>query len=178
MNPDSPSRNDFPNFAAALFSKRIATVAVALFLLLPVLAQEATPPASNAFDPATESRVLEISDQLRCPVCQGLSVKESNTVIAENMKSEIRDRLAQGKSEAEILEFFQLRYGEWILRTPKADGINLLVWIGPFVAIAVAFALTAWKFHGWRQRGESSEATASLTDEEEEKFNRLFKRES
>jgi len=73
---------------------------------------------------------LEIAHELRCPTCQGLSVKESNTAISEGMKGEIKNQLGQGKSKAEILKYFQTRYGEWILRTPPQEGMNLsLYWV-------------------------------------------------
>lgn len=82
-----------------------------------------------------EKLVRKIAYELRCPVCQGLSVKESEAGISVNMKNKIIELLKEGKSEEEIYQYFELRYGEWIRRTPKKEGFNLLVWIAPFAVI-------------------------------------------
>ncbi len=86
----------------------------------------------------SENRVREIAHKLRCPTCQALSVKESEAGIAENMKIKIRQLMEEGKNEEEILQFFIDRYGEWILRSPKKEGFNLVLWIAPggFIVLA------------------------------------------
>ncbi|MBL0691544.1 MAG: cytochrome c-type biogenesis protein CcmH [SAR324 cluster bacterium] len=79
-----------------------------------------------------DAEIRRISDLLRCPTCQGLSVKESESSIANSMKSEIRRLLLENNNEEQVLGYFEERYGEWILRNPKKEGFNLLAWIGPF----------------------------------------------
>lgn len=89
-------------------------------------------------DEAREQRVREIAHQLRCPTCQAMSVKESEAGLANNMKAKIQEMLEQGKSEEEILKFFVDRYGEWILRNPPKQGVNLVLWLAPFGLVLVA----------------------------------------
>lgn len=109
---------------------------VALLLILGVaLAQE------GAGAERLESRVFEIAAQLRCPVCTSESVAESSSPTSLQMRALIQEQLEQGRSEAEILAFFQERYGDWILLEPPKRGIHLLVWILP-PAMAVAGLLT------------------------------------
>ena len=91
-----------------------------------------------------EGRVLEIAHLLRCPVCQGLSVKESQDQISLNMKKKISNLIAEGKSKKEILVFFEERYGEWILRNPKKAGFNVSLWLLPFGVILAAVFLVGW----------------------------------
>ncbi|MBU3914571.1 cytochrome c-type biogenesis protein CcmH, partial [bacterium] len=75
---------------------------------------------------------------LRCPTCQSQSVKESEAGLSLNMKIKIREMLKEGKSRDEILQFFQERYGEWILRSPQKRGFNLLLWLLPGIIILTA----------------------------------------
>jgi cytochrome c-type biogenesis protein CcmH len=82
-----------------------------------------------------ESRVFEIARQLRCPTCVSESVGDSNAAISIEMRETIRAQLQQGRSEAEILGFFQERYGDWILLEPPRRGIHLLVWWLPGIAL-------------------------------------------
>ncbi|KAK3606757.1 hypothetical protein CHS0354_018351 [Potamilus streckersoni] len=116
-----------------------------------------------------EDRVLAISYELRCPICQGLSVGESQSTISNNMKDKVRELLREGKSEEEIYAFFEARYGEWILRSPRKKGWNLLVWILP---IAVLFG-TAGGIGFYLKRRQSAlikagrEPSAQLSEEDE-----------
>ena len=120
-----------------------------------------------------EDRVREIAHQLRCPTCQGLSVKESEAGLSLNMKAKIRDLLAEGKSEEEILQFFKERYGEWILRNPEKRGFNLLLWLLPGAVIGLAALMVL--FHlGKRAPTEKGSAAAPLSEEEESAFKKDF----
>ena len=85
-----------------------------------------------------EKDIETIAHNLRCPVCQGLSVKESQTGISLNMKLVIKDLLQRGYSHEEIFVYFKERYGEWILRTPLKQGFNLFLWILPIIIIVGA----------------------------------------
>lgn len=109
-------------------------------LLLILIAISFTGPLFG--DEATENRIREIAHMLRCPTCQAMSVKESDAGLSLNMKQRIRELLAEGKSEEEILQFFVDRYGEWILRSPKKEGFSLLLWTLPGLIILVTVLLT------------------------------------
>ncbi|MGH7264310.1 MAG: cytochrome c-type biogenesis protein [Candidatus Rokuibacteriota bacterium] len=88
-----------------------------------------------AAQPVSEEAVAAIARQLRCVVCQNLSVADSPSEMARQMRELIRERLAQGESRDQVVDYFVDRYGEWVLLSPRARGFNLLVWILPFVGL-------------------------------------------
>lgn len=103
----------------------IGLVALAVLLLVgPGLAAE-----------VDEEEVRRIAAGLRCPVCQNLSVADSPSEMAKQMRQLIRERLAAGERPEEVLAYFTEKYGEWILLAPKPEGFNLLVWTLPFAGL-------------------------------------------
>lgn len=82
-----------------------------------------------------EDQARDISGLLMCPVCEGQSVSESNSQLAEEMKQSIREQLRQGKTKEEILKYFTSRYGDSILATPPPSGINWLIWLLPTLGV-------------------------------------------
>ncbi|QRK07197.1 cytochrome c-type biogenesis protein CcmH [Archangium violaceum] len=86
---------------------------------------------SEPLAPPLEARVQTLAKELRCAVCQGLSVADSPSSMARAQLDKVRELVSQGKSDQEIRDFFVARYGEWVLLQPKAEGVNLLVWLGP-----------------------------------------------
>jgi len=131
-----------PNSRWALGWFRPSRLLAAGYCLLALaLAQPnpSTPP------PDFSPRVFEIARALRCPVCQGESAAESNAGIAVEMRRIIAEQLAQGKTEAEIRQFFVERYGDWILYEPPARGLTLLIWLSPLVGLGLlGFGL--WRY--------------------------------
>lgn len=81
--------------------------------------------------PALAQKTHEVSFLLRCPTCQGSSVADSPSATALNMRQEVEDLLAAGYTQEQILAYFEAAYGQFVLLQPKAEGLNLLVWIGP-----------------------------------------------
>ena len=104
--------------------------------------------------PVNEETVHDIAVQLRCVVCQNLSVADSPSEMASQMRAIIRERLAAGESPADVQRYFVDRYGEWILLSPPRRGFNLLVWLLPLAAVVVGVAATGalvWRWtHGRR----------------------------
>jgi cytochrome c-type biogenesis protein CcmH len=86
-------------------------------------------------------RATAVASGLRCPVCQNLSVADSPSRLAGEMRDEIEQRLAAGDSEDDVRAFFVARYGEWVLLEPTREGLNLLPWLLPLVAVAVGLAV-------------------------------------
>ncbi len=82
-----------------------------------------------------DDRVNEIAHSLMCPVCQGQSVAESNSNLAQDMRQIIRKQLEEGKSRDEVIAYFVNRYGETILASPPPRGVNWLLWVLPGLAI-------------------------------------------
>lgn len=87
-------------------------------------------------DSVLDHRTRVVSAQLRCPVCQGLSLQDSPSALSQQMKDVVRAQLASGKSDEEVKAYFVARYGEWILMEPPARGFNVLVYVLPLVALA------------------------------------------
>lgn len=116
-----------------------------------------------------DNQVRKISDQLRCPTCQAQSVKDSEAGLSVNMKMKIREMLKEGKTESEILDFFEERYGEWILRSPKMRGFNLLLWGLPAILILVAVLLLLRSMKSRSHQLQADQLTP-LTDAEKRKI--------
>ena len=81
--------------------------------------------------PALEAAAHEVAAVLRCPVCQGLSVADSPTDLARNMKQQVRDLLAAGYDREQVLRYFESSYGEFVRLQPPLRGVNWLVWLAP-----------------------------------------------
>ncbi len=106
--------------------------------------------------PATETearRVHDIAAELRCVVCQALSVADSTSTTAQQMRAIILDQVRAGKSRDEILAYFVSRYGEWVLLAPPRRGFNLLAWWLPFAGIAVGTLAVVLAARRWVANG-------------------------
>jgi len=90
---------------------------------------------SALLDPPREARVQALGKQLRCPMCQGLSIADSGSSAARAQMDKVRELVAAGKTDQEIRDFFISRYGEWALLDPPASGMNLLVWVLPLALL-------------------------------------------
>jgi len=102
-----------------------------------------------------EETVHRVAAQLRCVVCQTLSVLDSPSEMAAQMRGIIRERLGAGQTPDEIVQYFVDKYGEWILLAPREHGFNLLVWAAPVVAVLVGLAIVALLLRRWtRPRAE------------------------
>jgi len=104
----------------------------------------AVQPDEMLADPALEARARGISKDIRCPVCQGESIDDSNAPISRDLRLIIRERILAGDTDAEVVDYIVARYGEFVLFNPRAEGSNLILWFaGPalfLAAIAVAVA--------------------------------------
>ena len=113
------------------------------------------PPSGQPLaDAALEARTEEVAALLRCPVCQGLSVADSPSSMAQNMKGQVRDLLAAGYDQEQILAYFERSYGEFVRLEPPLRGVNWLVWGAPVAGLLAGLAVVAWAFR--RSRGASN----------------------
>ena len=103
-----------------------------------IAAKEAVPMAA---DPALEARVMAISEELRCLVCQNETIAASHADLAVDLRKQIRIKLMQGQSQQQILDFMVERYGDFVLYRPPLKTTTLLLWIGPFALLLVAIAV-------------------------------------
>lgn len=100
-----------------------------------------------------DDSVRIVSSQLRCPVCQGESIQESPAELAKQMRSVVRDQLAAGRSGEEVKAYFVSKYGEWILLEPKPRGMNLMVYLAPFLLLLGGAWLIVRSARKWTKAG-------------------------
>lgn len=111
---------------------------------------------SEPLEPRLEARVQTLGKELRCAVCQGLSIADSPSSMARAQLDKVRELVAAGKTDQEVRDYFIARYGEWVLLQPKAEGFNWLVWLGP-VALLLGGSVVIYR---QVQRGPEPEASA------------------
>lgn len=121
--------------------------ALALLLLAaaPLRAQTMATPA----DAELERRTSEVASGLRCPVCQGVSVEDSPTELARQMRAVVREQLAAGRSPDQVRGYFVDKYGEWILLAPQASGFNLLIYVLPWLAVLAGILVIVVMVRRW-----------------------------
>jgi cytochrome c-type biogenesis protein CcmH len=148
--------------------RRLGLAALLWVLAAPVGAVQ---PDEMLADPALEARAREISRSVRCPVCQGESIDDSNAQISRDLRIIIRERLVAGDSNEDVLDFLVARYGEFVLYDPPKSGVNLILWLaGPAMLLgggAIAFAALR------RRRGGEE---AGLSTEEQTRLDEILKR--
>jgi cytochrome c-type biogenesis protein CcmH len=145
---------------------------VALLLLLAsapfaAAANEAQPTES---DPVAAARAVQLANELRCLVCQNQSIAESNAELAVDLRRQIREQIAAGRSDAEIVDFMVARYGDFVLYRPPFKATTLLLWLGPALLVVAGFWTLAWALRARRQQ----QAPPALTPEERARAERLL----
>ena len=111
--------------------------ALILSLMLLVTPALAVQPGEMLSDPGLEARAREISRNLRCPVCQGESIDDSNAPISRDLRLAVRERLVAGDSDDEVIDYIVTRFGEFVLFNPRAEGSSLILWLaGPAMLLA------------------------------------------
>jgi cytochrome c-type biogenesis protein CcmH len=116
---------------------RFLVVAVLALAALAVHAREAVP---SAADPALEERVERLTRDLRCLVCQNQSIAESNAGLAIDLKKQVREMMAQGQTDQQIVSFMVQRYGDFVLFRPPVKTATWLLWFGPAALLLVGAA--------------------------------------
>lgn len=104
-------------------------------------------------------RTSEVASLLRCPVCQGMSVADSPSEMAVNMKGQVRELLARGYTEEQILKYFELSYGQFVLLKPKFEGVTSMVWLLPVFALLIGGTIV---FFTLRRLEKGPSSTPSL----------------
>jgi len=134
----------------------------------PVLAAEAEPMAN---DPALEERVMDLSHKLRCLVCQNQTIAESNAPLAVDLRNQVREQFAAGKSEEAVVDYLVARYGDFVLYLPPFKGITLLLWLGPALLLVAGTGWLAWRL---RSRAKEAQSAPHLTQDERARASALL----
>ena len=144
---------------------------VLLMLLAPGLALAFS--ADEALDdPAAEARALRLHDGLRCPVCQGQAISDSNAELARDLRRIVRERIAAGDTDDEVLDYLTDRYGDFILLRPRVKPTNYVLWFGPAI-VFVGGAGGLWYFLIRRRRRGPENAPAPLSEADRKELERL-----
>ena len=136
-----------PNRLSSRTPSIIGALMIHLFLLIT--------PAVAASVPDLEDRTREVATELRCVVCQNLSVADSPSEMAQQMRAIVREQLQAGKTPEQIKEFFVSKYGEWVLLKPKTTGFSALLWILPYVALLFGITIALWFIRRWSKTKET-----------------------
>lgn len=128
--------------------------------LIVVLLLLFTRPILAADAPDLDDQTRAIANELRCVVCQNLSVADSPSEMAQQMRAIVREQLQAGKTPQEIKNYFVSKYGEWVLLAPTTRGFSLVVWVLPFVVLVAGLGLGIWFVRRWATRGNKLEPKA------------------
>ena len=141
-----------------------------LALAWPAAAFQVDKPLS---DPLKEERAQALGHEIRCLVCQNQSIADSNAELARDLRRIVRERVAAGDSDEQVLDYLVTRYGDWVLLAPPFPGATLALWLGPpALLIVAAFATFSWRR---RQRGA---AETPLSEDERRRVAALIEREA
>ncbi|MDW8444629.1 MAG: cytochrome c-type biogenesis protein [Acetobacteraceae bacterium] len=134
-------------------------------------AQAVLDPREMLPDPAQEARAREIGRGLRCLVCQNQSIDDSNAELARDLRRIVRERIAAGDTDEEVVRFVVDRYGEFVLLKPPLNAMTIALWASPAVLFGLG-ALSAWLY--LRRRRPAPGAPAELSAEERARLKGLL----
>ena len=115
--------------------------ALLLALLAPTSWAYAKEAAPAAADPALEQKVMTLAAELRCLVCQNQTIADSSAPLAEDLRNQVREKMRQGSSDSQIIDFMVERYGDFVLYRPPVKATTLLLWFGPLLLLAAGFVV-------------------------------------
>jgi cytochrome c-type biogenesis protein CcmH len=156
--------------------KRLLACVFVVAVMLGGPAANAVQPDEIMSDPAKEARARDLSRELRCMVCQNQSIDDSDAPLARDLRLLVRERIAGGDSDSQVIDFLVARYGEFVLLKPRFTPHTLLLWLLPPLALAGG-GLALW-FYSRRRSNNSGSATdpslLHLTEEEEARLEHLL----
>src|SRR5689334_12755372 len=160
-----------------MMHKLIAILAVLLLAVLAAPAAHAVQPDEIMADPAKEVRARDLSRELRCMVCQNQSIDDSDAPLARDLRLLVRERIASGDSDSQVIDFLVARYGEFVLLKPRFTPHTLLLWLLPPLAL-IGGGLALWFYSRRRSKAGSATDPSHLTEEEEARLERLLAAET
>lgn len=149
--------------------KSLLSFVFVLFLLTPALAVN---PDEVLDDPILEQRARELSVGIRCLVCQNQSIDDSDAQLARDLRIIVREKLVEGLSDEQILDYLVARYGEFVLLKPRLNNQTILLWLLPLIALIIG-AIIALKTFGGTKRKEATRIK-SLSKEEAAKLSKIL----
>ncbi len=153
---------------ALRLSSLVLSAAIVILAALPVHAVE---PDEVLQDPTLEARAREISEGLRCLVCQNQSIDDSEAPLAKDLRLLVRERLKAGDSDEQIVDFIVARYGEFVLLKPRFEAHTLLLWFATPAVFLTALLIIALAY---RRRRADAQNLTSLSVDERRRLKRLL----
>jgi cytochrome c-type biogenesis protein CcmH len=155
--------------------KPILAWVLAVAVMLGSSAAYAVQPDEIMSDPAKEARARDLSRELRCMVCQNQSIDDSEAPLARDLRLLVRERIAAGDSDGQVIDFLVARYGEFVLLKPRLELHTLLLWLLPPLVLAGG-GMALWMHSRRRARSAAADDPDlfKLTAEEEARLQRLI----
>jgi cytochrome c-type biogenesis protein CcmH len=116
---------------------RLSMVLAFVLFATPIAPAHAAGAAPTEQDRATQSRATEIAEQLRCLVCQNQTIADSNAELAVDLRRQVREQIAAGRTDREIIDFMTARYGDFVLYRPPFKATTALLWGGPALLLVI-----------------------------------------
>ena len=154
--------------------RRASIIAFVMLAVMSATSALAVEPDEILPDPAMEARAREISAGLRCLVCQNQSIDDSNAPLARDLRLLVRERLQAGDTNAQVVQFVEDRYGEFVLLSPPLSWRTVLLWAAPLFALILAVWISV---RAWSRRqtvAAAAPASAPLSPEEEKKLREIL----
>ena len=146
---------------------RLAVAALCLLVLVP-LTSLAVMPGEALDDPKLEERARGITKNLRCLVCQNQSIDDSNAGLAKDLRVLVRERISQGDSDDQVLDFVVDRYGDFVLLTPPFKFQTILLWSSPLILLLIGVLFV------WRSMNAQPNLASTLSDDEVARLRRIM----
>jgi cytochrome c-type biogenesis protein CcmH len=140
---------------------RRPTTLAALAVLLALAAVWVTTFVIAAHPQSLDQRTHEVASQLRCPTCNGETVADASTPVANQMRTVIRAKLAAGESEQQVLADFRASYGDSILASPPPSGFTIFIWVGPWLMLLAGIAVVTLAGRDWRAAGAAARSVVA-----------------
>jgi cytochrome c-type biogenesis protein CcmH len=155
--------------------KNILAGLVAAIWIIGLSAAHAVQPDEIMADPVKESRARDLSRELRCMVCQNQSIDDSEAPLARDLRLLVRERIAAGDGDAQVIDFLVARYGEFVLLKPRLNSHTWLLWLLPPLALAGG-GLALWTQNRRRSRSRvaDDQSLFKLSADEEARLERLI----
>ena len=115
-------------------------------------------PAPTMADSVLDARTAAVAEQLRCPVCQGESIQDSPSELAQQMRDLVREQLKAGKTPNEVRAYFVSKYGEWILLDPRPHGFNLVLYAAPYLLLLAGWGVIVVAVRRWTGGAQTKSA--------------------
>lgn len=161
------------NLCFAAFGTAVIAASGASFAQSAPAVTESNEAAATAFDPVEHKRVLGISEQLRCLVCQNQSIAESNAELAVDLRNQVIEQINAGRTDEEIIKYMVDRYGDFVLYKPPFKASTVVLWLGP--AVLFFGAVIGFYISLRRRKKQVAQTERALTPDEKRRAEALLR---